>query len=217
MVDSSNNIDPVSPADPSAPRSGFTGFVASRNGKIIIGAVAFVVVLAVIGGILIVFVFGGAASQLLNQGAQPAAPAKTTTASKPATNAASAAPISNPPEKPVSSTFTFRNVFAPTVKAVTPAPPSSSSGSTSTSTSTGGSSSGSSSSTESNTLLLQSISTVDGEKQATFLWNGQLFTVGEGEQVDSSPWKVVSISSDSVLMLFGDTQLTLTLGQGITK
>ena len=50
-----------------------------------------------------------------------------------------------------------------------------------------------------------------------FGWNGTTYTLAEGEQVDDSPWKVLEINSDSVVMLFGDTRITLSTGQGITK
>lgn len=212
MVDSMNNVDPpvVTPEPPVK-----QGFLSTTNGKIIVGAIAFVLVLVILGVIAFVFLV----PMLFNQGANQGVTIvkkSTGTVSKPATATASAAPITNPPEKPVSNTFTFRNVFAPTVKPVYPTTASSTTSSTS-GTSSSSSSSSSSIPTEKNTLFLMSISTVNGEKQAVFAWNGVLYTVTDGEQVDSSPWKVISIGSDSVLMLFGDTQITLTLGQGVNK
>ena len=68
-----------------------------------------------------------------------------------------------------------------------------------------------------NTLLLEDVSEVDGEPVATFTWNGQEYTVGEGDQLGDSPWQVVDISGDTVVMLYGDNRVTLTVGQGITK
>ncbi len=50
-----------------------------------------------------------------------------------------------------------------------------------------------------------------------FVWNGTTYTAGAGEVIGSSPWKVVEVGTDSVVMLYGDTQVTLSLGQGISK
>ena len=216
MVDSTGNIDP--PQAPEPPAEKQPGFFSTRNGKIVIGAIGLFLVLLIAGGAVAFFLING----LLNQAASPTAvtTTKSTTVSGAATGTANAsatasAPIVNPPEKPLSSTFTFRNVFAPSVSPVYPA--SASSSSTSTSSSSSSSTSTTSIPTEKNTLFLMSISTVNGEKQATFAWNGVLYTVGEGDQVDDSPWKVVSIGTNSVVMLFGDTQVTLTVGQGQSK
>lgn len=214
MVDSAGNIDP--PQVPEPPAEKQPGFFSTRNGKIVIGAVGLFLVLLIAGGAVAYFLINGMLNQAANQGAVVVK--KSATASGSATGTASAtataAPIVNPPEKPLSSTFTFRNIFAPSVSPVYPASASSSTTSTSGSSTT---TSTTSIPTEKDTLFLMSISTVNGEKQATFAWNGVLYTVGEGDQVDDSPWKVVSIGSNSAVMLFGDTQVTLTVGQGQSK
>ena len=58
---------------------------------------------------------------------------------------------------------------------------------------------------------------MNGEKVATFIWNGQTYVLSEGESIPDSPWKVLEINDDSVVMLFGDTRVTLSTGQGLTK
>jgi hypothetical protein len=117
--------------------------------------------------------------------------------------------IVEPTQKPLSASFTFRNVFAPSIK--TPVPPSAEASSSSNSSSTAGS-------TDSpDTLYLIDIVSTDGESQGVFVWNGVTYTEGAGGTIDSSPWKVLEVGKDSVLMLYGDTQVTLTLGQGISK
>jgi hypothetical protein len=35
--------------------------------------------------------------------------------------------------------------------------------------------------------------------------------------VGDTPWKVLSISDTSVVMLFGDDRVTISVGQGLTK
>ena len=59
--------------------------------------------------------------------------------------------------------------------------------------------------------------TVDGVKTATFVWNGASYTLAEDGEIPNSPWKVLQINSNSVVMLFGDTQVTLSTGEGLTK
>ena len=104
----------------------------------------------------------------------------------------------------MSATFTFRNVFAPSIKPPVPA------AEETTSTATG--------STDSpDTLYLTDIVSTDSGRNAVFVWNGTTYTLPEGGTIPGTPWKVVSIGTDSVVMLYGDSQVTLTLGQGISK
>jgi hypothetical protein len=67
------------------------------------------------------------------------------------------------------------------------------------------------------TLYLQSIQTTNGKRTATFIWNGATYTVGEGETLSGTPWKVVQIKENSAVMLYGDTEVTLTVAQGLSK
>jgi len=176
-------------------------FFSTTTGKIVLGAIALVVLLAIIGVILAVVVFGGALSWLKSGTATTSTkPAVTTSTSATPT----AAPILEPAEKPLAATFTFRNVFAPSIKAPVPA---------STETSTGAS--GSTDSPD--TLYLVDIVSTDSGRQAVFVWNNVTYTLSNGGVIPDSPWKVMEIGTDSVVMLYGDTQVTLTLGQGISK
>ncbi len=128
--------------------------------------------------------------------------------------------------KPLTSSFSFRDIFEPTVKPTKTADSTSggtSSGGTNTGTnsgtSTGGTNTGGSGSTStpSNTLELKSVTTENGEPVATFTWNGKTYTAGAGDALEGTSWKVVSISGETVVMLYGDSQISLTVGQGITK
>jgi len=118
--------------------------------------------------------------------------------SKPATQ--TAAPV-DPPEQPLDETFTFRNVFAPSITPVT----------ATTNTEDGGISPAD---VPANTLVLVSVHSESGKRVATFIWNGAEYACNEGDQVDASPWKVLTIYSDSAAMLYGDSRVTLTVGQG---
>lgn len=181
--------------DPSQakPRSSGPAFLASRNGKVIAAVVGVVVVLAAVGAILFLFVFSG--------GEKEQTPLRPTGGGKSTASTQTVAPV-NPPEPPLDDTFTFRNIFRPSVSP--PKPPEEDSDGTGTEDGE---------STE-DTLVLESIASDSGERVATFTWNGQEYQVKEGEVVDSSPWKVITIYSDSALMLYGDTKITLTVGQG---
>jgi hypothetical protein len=160
--------------------------------------------LAIAGVIIVIFAFGGVAGYLKSGGV--VVTSTTAVSSVSATASATAAPVVEPPEKPLTSSFTFRNVFAPSIKA--PVPPSAE-------TNSATSSSGSTNSKD--TLYLIDIVSNDAGRQGVFVWNGETYTEGDGAVIASSPWKVLKVNADSVLMLYGDTQVTLTLGQGISK
>lgn len=85
-------------------------------------------------------------------------------------------------------------------------------GGTTGGTTGGGSSGGGSTST--NSLTLKSISYDDGHWTAVLVYGGKNYSVHSGDTVDSSPWKVISISASSVTVQYGDDstmQTTLTL------
>jgi hypothetical protein len=172
---------------------------------VIAAVVALFVLLAIAGVIVVIFVFGGAAGLLNSSGATVISTPSTSSVA--ATAPVAAIPIVEPAQKPLSSSFTFRNVFAPSIKAPVPA--------TVDTSSSASTSSGSTNSPD--TLYLIDIVSSDSGRQGVFIWNGVTYTEGKGGTIDSSPWKVLEVNTDSVLMLYGDTQVTLTLGQGISK
>ena len=189
------------PSEPK-PKSPVAAFLASTSGKLIVGGVLLFVVLAVTGTLLFTF--------LVNKIAQVDTAVVPVARKGVGSSAPTMTPV-NPRVQPLDDTFTFRNVFAPTVKP--PKEPAVSDGSDSDSTSTETSSS---TSGAKDTLILQSISVEDGVRTATFEWNGETYAVVEGGQIADSPWKVLEIDSDSALMLYGDSRVTLTVGQGFS-
>jgi hypothetical protein len=205
VVDTANA--PVQPPDPgsgSAP-AGKPGFLSTTAGKIVLAVVALFILLAIAGVVVGIFAVGGLSGWLKSGSVTVAPTAGSTTTTT--TAAAAAIVIVEPPQRPLSASFTFRNVFAPSIK--TPVAPSAEESSSADSTA------GSTDSPD--TLYLIDIVSTDGESQGVFVWNGVTYTEGAGGTIDSSPWKVLEVGSDSVLMLYGDTQVTLTLGQGISK
>jgi hypothetical protein len=221
VVDTPQPIEPNQPAAPIPDREP-TGFLATTTGRLVLGGVALVVVLVVIAGIAWAFLFSAPSSEPGGAVAATTGQAAVTQTSAASTPTAPADPIVEPEQKPLESTFTFRNVFAPTLKQPTDPAVVASITAVAASTSNGGSSNGGSSSTDDievpdDTLFLVSIQTVDGDKTATFIWNDATYTLKEGETLTGTPWKVVEIGDSSVVMLFGDTQVTLTAGQGLSK
>jgi len=208
VADIPDNLDPPQPVEPSGTSEQRVGFFGSTVGKVVLALAALVVVLIVIG--LFAWFF------LLNSSAPQSGPSSATTSSggSTVTSGSAAASESIPPvepqERPLESTFTFRNVFAPTLKQPTPAAEVASATSSS-------STSESAESVPENTLYLKSIQTENGKKTATFIWNGQTYKLGEGDTIPDTPWKVVEIGDSSVVMLYGDTQVTLSPGQGLSK
>lgn len=180
-------------------------FLNTTAGKLVVGGVALVLVLGAVGAAVFFFFLSGAVDQAVRlTAATPTSNATTGTVETTLTP-------ENPAERSLASTFTFRNVFGPTVKRTYEATIGADV------VSDDSSSTGTSVDVPANTLYLQSIISENGEPKAVFIWNGQTYTVGEGEQVSDSPWKVLQISSDSVLMLYGDSQVTLSVGQGVGK
>jgi hypothetical protein len=144
--------------------------------------------------------------------------AAVTTATPGLTSAESVAIVTN------ADVYAVRDPFEPLLKALPTATTSSSStSSTSTSsgskstTSTSGGSSSSSSKEDSSTLTLVSISTKDGVRVANLTLGGTEYALSAGQQVGDTPWQVLSVESDYVVMLYGDEQITLTPGQGVSK
>jgi hypothetical protein len=184
----------------------------------IIAVLVVVVILAAVGASVYFFVL----SPVSNSGSAGVAPVvppggKASAATSPSVPASESAPIVDPMQKPLESTFTFRNVFAPTLKMQMPVIVTSGSTTTGSSTTGGSSTATASVKVPADTLYLQSIQTVDGHKSATFIWNNNTYVLAEGETIPDTPWKVVSIGETSAVMLFGDTEITLTTGQGLTK
>lgn len=222
MVEDITGSDTPAYQDPSQEKKGLGAFASSKRGKMVLGGVGVFALLAIAGALVFTFAL------------QPAEPTTEEAMVPPAgsmpANQGAVVPVSSeatatPPEtKPLSSTFAFRDVFVPTTNPATM--PESSSGTSDTSgttadtdgTSGDGDGDGSSDSdVPDDTLLLKSITTVDGEPVATFVWNGQTYEAGEGDTLGDTPWKVVSISGDTVVMMYGDSQVSLTVGQGVSK
>ena len=212
---------PVQPPDDGgllAPQStGTAGFLATTSGKVVAGAVALLILVIIAGAIVLMFASGGVTG-LLNSGNATIA-STTTKSSASAAAPVDAAPVVNPSEKPLQTTFTFRNVFAPTIKPAVKIPEVTPTGVTSESVTP--STNVTSPTVAVVTILKLTAIVSEGDAyKGVFTWNGVTYTAGNGETIDSSPWKVIEVSTPELgyaLMLYGDAQQTITVGESITK
>jgi len=172
--------------------------------------------LAIIGGIiaaLVLFVFTDKPADIQVRTPQtPATSGSTAASSTAAPQVASGSQVKVVTNDQV---FTFRDVFEPLLKPVNkPA---------SGTTSGGGTPSGGTTATvdtndySANTLYLLSIANENGVMRAVMVWNRAEIRLSEGESISGTPWKVLDIAANSVIMLYGDQQVPLTVGQGISK
>lgn len=183
------------------------GFFSTLGGRILLIALG-LVVLAIIAGIAVTVVLRGLVTDLVDDavlspdvgvvtGETGVVTTGTVDASGPATEVAN------------SAVYTFRDIFDPLLK---PLPEPASSDSTATPSTTD---------TETpyaqSVLYLDGVETVDGVMKADLRYNGQTYTLGPGEGIPGTPWEVLSVSSTSVTMLYGDHRVTLAVGQGISK
>lgn len=216
MVDSFNTGPGTSGYDTEpAAKSGLAGFMASTLGKLVVGGVLVLLILAALAAVF-----------LLGSDDVPEGPTGGIVPGSAGTTSSAEATPAIRTEPPLEETFAFRNVFAPTTKPRFV--PTSNTGGTTDGTN-GGTTDGTTDGTNggggalnpadlpANTLFLESIVTVDGVSTATFLWNGETYVVKEGEVLQGTPWKLVSIDGNTVVMLYGDARITFTIGQGITK
>jgi len=66
-------------------------------------------------------------------------------------------------------------------------------------------------------LALEDIYTEDGVKYASIRYGSTVYKVTEGDRIDDSPYQLISIGEESVILLYGEDQLEVRLGQEIIK
>lgn len=94
---------------------------------------------------------------------------------------------------------------------------SNSSGGGSDTSGTAGTGGGSGTTADAQTLMLERIADQDGVAYAVVKYGSVSYTVKAGEQVGTSPYKVVSVASDSATFLYGDDQVELAVGESVDK
>lgn len=177
---------------------------SSKGLLIVLGAVAG---LAVVGGIVAAIVFFWLGSQALPEFEQREQPGAEQPAAQPTEEVAPAA-AGPAPAVTNDQVFTFRDIFKPLLSAPTTASP--------TTTSTPTANDGVTPTTP-GTLYLDNIITEDSVRQAVLRLDGTVNTLAAGESIPNTPWRVLRVNETSVVMLYGEVQVTLSVGQGITK
>ncbi len=192
-------------ATPVRATSGGIGRTASRIAVGIVVGVGSLAIVVGLGVSILSYALGGSTAQAQeNPSAVVTAPAPSGDTSTQVEQAA-ATTAKPAAEVPNSAVFTFRDIFEPLIKAApTPSTPT-----TPTTTPTAPTSQG--------TLFLQNIVTEGGVLKAVLLLDGKTYTLAAGGSISGTPWLVLSVNQTSVTMLYGDIQVVLTIGQGITK
>jgi hypothetical protein len=184
------------------------GFFSTSSGRIVAIALGLGALLAIAGIAvwIVIFVFGSQAVDEL--GSQLEKPPVTSGSASTTVTPEAEAPAA---ELPNAAVFTFRDIFKPLLVAL--AEPTSSGGIEGGSTTT----TDTVTPTSAGTLYLDGVVTQDGVLMAQLRYDGSSYTLPAGGRITNSPWQVYSVSSTSVVMLYGDNRVTLAVGQGITK
>lgn len=212
MVDNFNMGDPGAAPQDAAPAPGLRGFINSKNGKLIIGGALLLVLLVAVGSVVLPGLLGGRDTPDQQATVPPAGSVTTTGAAGQESEEASSTLRR---AKPLSTFFVFRDIFEPTAKPIAV----STGGSPNTTDTASGDTGGTDEVPDlpADTLFVQSINTVDGRAVGTFFWNDNIYTAGEGERLGETPWRVLSITGDTVSLLYGDSRVTLSVGQALSK
>ena len=205
MSDEQNAIPVTDPGAP-AKKPGMLSTAGGRILAIVLGVAVVAIVLGVAAAIVL-NVFGGD-DTLDDQLAQPTGASDSSGTSATTTGtpvaAAPAVAVSN------SEVFTFRDIFVPLLSPIEEAPASPTTSGTGGTTDTV-------TPTTNGVLYLTNIITESGVSKAVLSYNGTTYTLGPGESVPGTPWQVLRVSSPSVTMLYGDIQVSLSIGQGRAK
>lgn len=238
--------EPIQETADSTPQ-GKGGFLATQTGRMALvgGAVAALLVVFMVIGAFLFISFRGGEQPDTEVTVQPPSgttpPAQQTTQTTPPSVESTTV---DEPIEPVGNehVFQFRDLFLPLLKenppAVTPvAGTGTTTGGTTGGTTTGGTTTGGTTTggttggttttgttggttgggTGLDTLVLQDIVTDNGTRKAVLELGGETFTLAAGERLEDTPWKVLRVGDSSVTLLFGDSQVVLTVGQGIQK
>ncbi len=216
MVDDLTPQGSMPPVETPGAQGQKQGFLSTTTGKIVvIGAAvfAFLVVAGIVTFVVITFFFVDAVNDSAEQIANEIEQEQSETGSA---EEATTSVALEPSPIPLSSIFTFRDIFNPLID---PTPAEETTGTTTDGTTTDGTTTDGTVTTpgEPDTLYLQDIVVENGVSKAVLSLNGVTYTLAEGQAITGTPWLVLNIYSGSVTMLYGDSQVTLVIGQGIAS
>lgn len=72
-------------------------------------------------------------------------------------------------------------------------------------------------STQDKNMLLDITTDANGVLYASVRYNGRTYDVKAGDVLDGSPYKVLVVDPDRVVFLYGDNQITLSIGEELTE
>lgn len=207
MVDNFTPQDPTqAPMDAAAVpvAAGKTGFFSSSRGRLIAIVVAVVVIVVLLGAAaFFVYTFFMGAEPENGSGSTGPGGTKPTSGSA-AVEETETVPL-EPGDVSLGEIYTFRDIFEPLIKPSEETSPEGSIPESGTPEAAA------------DTLYLQDIIVKDGVPTAVLIWNGTEYPLAEGGVIEGTPWQVLAIHGGTVTMLYGDAQVTLTVGQGISK
>jgi hypothetical protein len=99
----------------------------------------------------------------------------------------------------------------------TPATDTSGQGGTTSAVEDGGTSSSAQTPTGPQVLEVQDIYTENGTKYSSVKYGSTVYKVKEGDQVDDSPYQVLTIGTGNVIFLYGDRRVEVKVGESILK
>ena len=209
------------PVDTGAPASeprAKEGFLTTSTGKAVAGGVALLVLIGIVGVVFFILALTG--TKGASKSGNETSSSTMANSSVGAVAPVDAATVAVPAESPLQSTFTFRNVFVPTVKPTIVATESTTPAATPAETVPSTDVTSPTVEPVVTTLTLNEIVLVGDAYKGVFTWNGATYTAGNGETIGSSPWKVIEVSVPELgtaLMLYGDAQQTIAVGESISK
>jgi hypothetical protein len=183
---------PVGPGTPAASGSGVKAFFATTAGRVLLIVLA-VGALLVVCGIVAVIALGALGLNMFQQAVEQVP------VSAPASGNAGAVATTMPvapavPAAENAEVFSPRDPFTAIIIPVEPSAVGSD---------------------DANTLTLIEIVTDNSVRKAVLTLGATTYVQAAGERLGGTPWQVVSIGNASAVMLYGDTQMTLTVGQGV--
>lgn len=158
---------------------------SNRTLILVAAGVGLLLVVGIAAGAVMMFLSGQAGDEAV----LPVAPG----AAAPGAGKAPSVPV-EPKVVSLADIYEFRDIFKPTYSTV--------------------SADDSSTASAADTLYLQDITSEDGKAKGVFLYNSVTYTLAEGEQVGDTAWEVLDLKSSSAVMLYGDIQIELWVGQG---
>jgi len=172
---------------------GVKGFFASTLGKVVLIGGAVAVLLTIIAVVAVILLGGFLVSSVTEQPTQPPV------TSTPPGSTSVTTPVAAVPVVDNSDVFTPRDPFQPVLIPRSAQVSAEEEGTDS----------------DSDTLTLTEIIEEDGVRKAVLRLGSTTYTVAAGERLGTTPWQVLTVGTNSVTMLFGDSQVVLTVGQGI--